>query len=161
MHRWPVYIYLLNVPSFSSRYFNKIKRTSRLGRLLALSLEILFHTLATFNVQIQVARKVFLQYQYSGEFSIKLEYHRKLISAKRVKNRISSSYCHPTNECRDKPHNITETATFHAWVKMKRCIDNHFTFNQKGDNLLQDQFKTRILNQNLYKLPICVDFRSV
>ena len=32
---------LLNVPSFSSRYFNKIKRTSRLGSLLALSLEIL------------------------------------------------------------------------------------------------------------------------
>ena len=29
------------MPSFSSRYFNKIKRTSRLGRLLALSLEIL------------------------------------------------------------------------------------------------------------------------
>ena len=42
MHRRLVYIYLLNVPSFSSRYFNKIKRTSRLGRLLALSLEILF-----------------------------------------------------------------------------------------------------------------------
>ena len=41
MHRRPVYIYLLNVPSFSSRYFNKIKRRSRLGRLLALSLEIL------------------------------------------------------------------------------------------------------------------------
>ena len=37
-----LYIYLLNVPSFSSRYFNKIKRTFRLGRLLALSLEILF-----------------------------------------------------------------------------------------------------------------------
>ena len=36
-----LYIYLLNVPSFSSRYFNKIKRTSRLGRLHALSLEIL------------------------------------------------------------------------------------------------------------------------
>ena len=36
-----LYIYLLNVPSFSSRYFNKIKRTSRLGRLRALSLEIL------------------------------------------------------------------------------------------------------------------------
>ena len=36
-----LYIYLLNMPSFSSRYFNKIKRTSRLGRLLALSLEIL------------------------------------------------------------------------------------------------------------------------
>ena len=36
-----VYIYLLNVPSFSSRYFNKIKQASRLGRLLALSLEIL------------------------------------------------------------------------------------------------------------------------
>ena len=42
MHRRPVYIYLLNVPSFSSRYFNKIKRTSRLGRLLALSLVILY-----------------------------------------------------------------------------------------------------------------------
>ena len=41
MHRRLIYIYLLNVPSFSSRYFNKIKRTSRLGRLLALSLEIL------------------------------------------------------------------------------------------------------------------------
>ena len=40
-HRRLVYIYLLNVPSFSSRYFNKIKRTSRLGRLLALSIEIL------------------------------------------------------------------------------------------------------------------------
>ena len=36
-----VSIYLLNVPSFSSRYFNKIKRTSRLGRLHALSLEII------------------------------------------------------------------------------------------------------------------------
>ena len=36
-----VYLFLLKVPSFSSRYFNKIKRTSRLGRLLALSLEIL------------------------------------------------------------------------------------------------------------------------
>ena len=42
VHRRLVYIYLLNVPSFSSRYYYKIKRTSRLGRLLALSLEILF-----------------------------------------------------------------------------------------------------------------------
>ena len=42
VHRRPVYIYLFNVPSISSRHFNKIKRTSRLGRLLALSLEILF-----------------------------------------------------------------------------------------------------------------------
>ena len=41
VHRRPVYIYFLNVPSFSSRYFNKIKQTSRLGRLLALSLETL------------------------------------------------------------------------------------------------------------------------
>ena len=41
VHRRLVYIYLLNVPSFSSRYFNKITRTSRIGRLLALSLEIL------------------------------------------------------------------------------------------------------------------------
>ena len=42
MARLYTYIYLLNVPSFSSSYFNKIKRTSRLGRLLALSLEILY-----------------------------------------------------------------------------------------------------------------------
>ena len=41
VHRRLVYIYLLNVPSFSSRYLNKIKQTSRLGRLLAFSLEIL------------------------------------------------------------------------------------------------------------------------
>ena len=41
VHRRLIYIYLLNVLSFSYRYFNKIKRTSRLGRLLALSLEIL------------------------------------------------------------------------------------------------------------------------
>ena len=41
MHRRLFYIYLLNVPSFSSRYFNKTKLMSRLGRLLALSLEIL------------------------------------------------------------------------------------------------------------------------
>ena len=45
VHRRLVYIYLLNVPSFSSRYFNKIKPTSGLGRLLALSLEILYVTL--------------------------------------------------------------------------------------------------------------------
>ena len=42
VHRRLFYIYLLNVPSFPSRYFNKIKLTSRLGRLLALSLEILW-----------------------------------------------------------------------------------------------------------------------
>ena len=47
VHRRPVYIYLFNVPSFSSRHFNKIKRTSRLGRLLALSLEILYFFLIT------------------------------------------------------------------------------------------------------------------
>ena len=41
VHGRLVYIYLLNVPSFSCRYFNKIKRTTRLGRLLDLSLEIL------------------------------------------------------------------------------------------------------------------------
>ena len=45
VHRGLVYIFLLNVPSFSGRYFNKIKRTSRLGRLLALSLEILSKSL--------------------------------------------------------------------------------------------------------------------
>ena len=43
VHRRPIYIHLLNVPSFSSRYFNKIKRKSHLGRVLILSLEILFH----------------------------------------------------------------------------------------------------------------------
>ena len=41
VHQRLYYIYLLNVPSFSSRYFNKIKLTSRLGRLLALSLDII------------------------------------------------------------------------------------------------------------------------
>ena len=41
VHRRLVYIHLLYVPSFTTRYFNKIKQTSRLGRLLALSLEIL------------------------------------------------------------------------------------------------------------------------
>ena len=35
VHRRLVYMYLLNVPNLSSRYFNKIKGTSRLGRLLA------------------------------------------------------------------------------------------------------------------------------
>ena len=34
-------MYLLSVPSVSSRYFNKIKRTSYLGNYPALSLEIL------------------------------------------------------------------------------------------------------------------------
>ena len=36
-----VNLYLLNVPSVSSPYFNKIKRTSHLGKWHALSLEIL------------------------------------------------------------------------------------------------------------------------
>ena len=35
VHRRPVYIYFLNVPSFSSRYFNKIKGAQWLsGRVL-------------------------------------------------------------------------------------------------------------------------------
>ena len=41
VHRLLVYMYLLSVPSVSSRYFKKIKRTSYLGKLPALSLEIL------------------------------------------------------------------------------------------------------------------------
>ena len=36
-----LYMYLLNVPSVSSRYFNKIKRKSHLGKQPVLSLEIL------------------------------------------------------------------------------------------------------------------------
>ena len=36
-------MYLLSVPSVSSSYFNKIKRTSHLGKSPALSLEILMH----------------------------------------------------------------------------------------------------------------------
>ena len=35
-------VYLLNVPSVSSPYLDKIKRTSHLGKWHALSLEILF-----------------------------------------------------------------------------------------------------------------------
>ena len=30
---------------------------------------------------------------------------------------------------------------------------NHYAFNQKGDHFLQDQFWTRIMNQNLNKGP--------
>ena len=41
MHKRLVNVYLLNVPSVSSPYFNKIKRTSHLGKWHALSLEIL------------------------------------------------------------------------------------------------------------------------
>ena len=52
VHRRPVYIYLLNVPSFSSRYFNKIKRTSPLGRLLALLLEILSAENAVYDLNL-------------------------------------------------------------------------------------------------------------
>ena len=62
MHRRLVYIYLLNVLSFSSRYFNKIKRTSRLGRLLALSLEILWVLLVriTKNTKIQTLQSLIM-----------------------------------------------------------------------------------------------------
>ena len=31
---------------------------------------------------------------------------------------------------------------------------------KKGDNLHQEQFRARILNHNLYKLPIDASFRS-
>ena len=37
-------MYLLSVPSVSSHYFNKIKQTSYLGKLPALSLEILWNS---------------------------------------------------------------------------------------------------------------------
>ena len=40
-----VNVYLLNAPSVSSPYFNKIKRTSHLGKWHALSLEILWEVL--------------------------------------------------------------------------------------------------------------------
>ena len=42
MHIRLVNVYLLNVPSVPSPYFNKIKQTSDLGKWHALSLEILF-----------------------------------------------------------------------------------------------------------------------
>ena len=67
----------------------------------------------------------------------------------------------PRTECRDDPHNTIEMATLNAWVKRKQCIEKYHTFNQKGDNLLQDQFQTQILNQNLFKLSIYVDFLIV
>ena len=41
MHIRLVNVYLLNVPSVSSPYFNKIKRMSHLGKWHTLSLEIL------------------------------------------------------------------------------------------------------------------------
>ena len=64
MHRRLVYIYLLNVPSFSSRYFNKIKRTSSLGRLLALSLEILLTISAQFMLTPTCIITLFIHLQY-------------------------------------------------------------------------------------------------
>ena len=57
VHRRLFYIYLLNVPSFSSRYFNKIKLTSRLGRLLALSLEILSTVTLIYSRRVVVSYK--------------------------------------------------------------------------------------------------------
>ena len=41
MPTWLLYMYLLNVPSVSSGYFNKIKRKSYYGKQPAFSLEIL------------------------------------------------------------------------------------------------------------------------
>ena len=62
VHRRLVYIYLLNVPSFSSRYFNKIKRTSRLGRLHALSLEISskIQSKPTFDTRWTAVQRIYL-----------------------------------------------------------------------------------------------------
>ena len=80
VHRRPVYIYFLNVPSFSSRYFNKIKRTSRLGRLLALSLEILTSsTLGTgwyFNILLnyQPYIRTWLVIEYTAEYTARDQY---------------------------------------------------------------------------------------
>ena len=37
---------------------------------------------------------------------------------------------------------------------MHGCIENHYTLNQKGDNLLQDQFQTRILNQSIKSITL-------
>ena len=48
MHIRLVNVYLLNVPSVSSPYFNKIKRTSHLGKWHALLLEILNDLVPTF-----------------------------------------------------------------------------------------------------------------
>ena len=67
VHRRPVYIYLFNVPSFSSRHFNKIKRTSRLGRLLALSLEILGKRIKL-SMSMHVKMKIFLVLPYNKLF---------------------------------------------------------------------------------------------
>ena len=48
MHIRLVNVYLLNVPSVSSPYFNKIKQTSHLGKWHALSLEILMRSTCCF-----------------------------------------------------------------------------------------------------------------
>ena len=42
VHKRLVNLYLLNVPSAYSPYFNEIKRTSHLGKWHALSIEILY-----------------------------------------------------------------------------------------------------------------------
>ena len=72
MHRRLFYIYLLNVPRFSSRYFNKIKRTSRLGRLLALSLEILYRAIVNFFAEIFHAGRAAIDMKHiKRDFSLK------------------------------------------------------------------------------------------
>ena len=78
VHRRPVYIYLFNVPSFSSGHFNKIKRTSRLGRLLALSLEILCEFLEKYRLASIDLRKMHLKVNISAPLS----YNNKVKSIK-------------------------------------------------------------------------------
>ena len=97
---------------------------------------------------------------YSREFRLKLEWHRKLISENGKNTEYLQAYVIPLPECRDKSHNTSEITALHAWVKNKLCIENHYTFNQKETNLLQEQFQTRTLHQNRYKSPICYYFCS-
>ena len=77
--RRPVYIYLLNVPSFSSRYFYKIKRTSRLGRLLALSLEILRFSVRTLNTNRESYFMMSLHLPVKFEIYIKISKHLQFL----------------------------------------------------------------------------------
>ena len=70
VHRRLFYIFSLNVPSFSSRYFNKKKLKSRLGRLLALSLEILYTFIHQVTKEVQ---KSLTQENFKSNFEFRYQ----------------------------------------------------------------------------------------
>ena len=119
MHRRPVYIYLFNVPSFSSRHFNKIKRTSRLGRLLALSLEILImsgqHTQDTCTL---------LQYTpIVYKYLVRLDNFRALNYRKVLSLWDSASIKQPSSQCPLKVRSLARIGDTHVEGTQENRLD--------------------------------------